>query len=149
GNGCGHAARCRRATVACHLLRPRQQLQWKDIHPALRCGLRHWWGVDHDEGRFTGRRARHLEGARRADPAPPVRQRHGRSLRPATGQLRARPLTVKALWVLLVCAAPAAGQTVEYRDYTSQRDTGGVARAESALVKDPKNLALIARLGAA
>jgi len=56
---------------------------------------------------------------------------------------------VKALWVLLVCAAPAAGQTVEYRDYTSQRDTGGVARAESALVKDPKNLALIARLGAA
>jgi len=53
------------------------------------------------------------------------------------------------LAVLLLCAGPLSGQSIEYLSYKSQPDTGGVARAESALAKDPGNLALIARLGAA
>ena len=56
---------------------------------------------------------------------------------------------MKTLLLLVVLAAPAGAQSVEYQNYQSQRDTGCVARAESALAKDPKNLALIARLGAA
>ena len=56
---------------------------------------------------------------------------------------------MRHLAVLLVLAGPVSAQSVEYLKYTSQRDTGAVARAESALVKDPKNVALIARLGAA
>lgn len=56
---------------------------------------------------------------------------------------------MRSLLALLILVAPAAAQSVEYQTYRSQRDTGAVARAESALTKDPKNLALIARLGAA
>ena len=58
-------------------------------------------------------------------------------------------IIVGTLSMLLLASASVAGQSVEYLTYKSQRDTGGVARAESALAKDPKNLALIARLGAA
>ncbi len=48
----------------------------------------------------------------------------------------------------------AAGQAVEYRspagiEYRSQPDTGAVARAESALAADPRNVALIIQLGVA
>jgi tetratricopeptide (TPR) repeat protein len=48
----------------------------------------------------------------------------------------------------------AAGQAVEYRSpagvaYRSQPDTGAVARAESALAADPRNVALIIQLGVA
>lgn len=56
---------------------------------------------------------------------------------------------MKTILLLLGLAAPAAAQSIQYQHYTSQRDTGGVARAESALAKDPKNVALIGRLGAA
>jgi tetratricopeptide (TPR) repeat protein len=56
---------------------------------------------------------------------------------------------MKIILLLLLLAAPAAAQSVEYQNYRSQRDTGGVARAASALAQDPKNLALIARLGTA
>lgn len=51
--------------------------------------------------------------------------------------------------LLLLAAAPLSAQSVEYLNYKSQPDTGAVARAESALAKDPKNVALIGRLGAA
>jgi tetratricopeptide (TPR) repeat protein len=59
--------------------------------------------------------------------------------------------------LLAVCASPAtraAGQAVEYRSptgvaYRAQRDTGAIARAESALAKEPRNVALILQLGLA
>jgi len=54
-----------------------------------------------------------------------------------------------SLVALLLVAAPLASQSLEYGGFKSQPDTGAVARAESALAKDPKNVALIARLGAA
>jgi len=48
----------------------------------------------------------------------------------------------------------AAGQTVEYRSpggvtYVSQPDTGGVARAESALAAAPRDVGLVVKLGLA
>ncbi|HWH03985.1 MAG TPA: hypothetical protein VN674_09860 [Gemmatimonadales bacterium] len=58
-------------------------------------------------------------------------------------------ITVETLAMLFLASASVAGQSVEYLTYKSQRDTGGVARAESALAKDPQNVVLIARLGAA
>ena len=50
--------------------------------------------------------------------------------------------------------ASAAGQSVEYRspagmEYRAQRDTGPIARAESALAADPRNIDLIIKLGVA
>ncbi|HEX4560715.1 MAG TPA: tetratricopeptide repeat protein, partial [Gemmatimonadales bacterium] len=51
--------------------------------------------------------------------------------------------------LFILVAAPLSAQAPEYLTYKSQRDTGAVARAESALVKDPKNVALIGRLAAA
>ena len=56
---------------------------------------------------------------------------------------------MKAVVLLFVLATPLAGQSPQYLTFKSQPDTGGVARAERALAQDPKNVALIARLGAA
>jgi tetratricopeptide (TPR) repeat protein len=58
---------------------------------------------------------------------------------------------------LVACAAlpaVAAAQAVEYRspagvEYRAQPDTGAVARAESALAADPRNVALLLQLGLA
>ena len=56
-----------------------------------------------------------------------------------------------ALCALL--AAPLAGQSVQYRaggtEYRSLADTGAVARAESALAADPRNVERIIALGVA
>jgi len=64
-------------------------------------------------------------------------------------------------WKLLVAvasalafAAPAASQSVQYRsasrvEYRSQRDTGAIARAESALAADPRNVERFIQLGVA
>ena len=51
-------------------------------------------------------------------------------------------------------AGSAAGQAVEYRspagvEYRAQRDTGAIARAESALAASPRNVDLIIQLGIA
>lgn len=51
-------------------------------------------------------------------------------------------------------AAPAGGQSVQYRsaagvEYRSQPDTGAIARAESALAADPRNVERIIQLGIA
>jgi tetratricopeptide (TPR) repeat protein len=56
--------------------------------------------------------------------------------------------------VAITAAASAAGQSVEYRSaagvaYRSQRDTGAIARAESALATSPRNVDLIIQLGLA
>lgn len=56
--------------------------------------------------------------------------------------------------VSITWAASAAGQSVEYRspggvEYRAQRDTGAIARAESALVVSPRNVDLIIQLGIA
>lgn len=60
--------------------------------------------------------------------------------------------------ILAACAAllaaPASAQSVQYRSpagvtYRAQADTGAVARAESALAADPKNVDLIIALGLA
>ena len=65
-------------------------------------------------------------------------------------------LTVVAisLAMLAAAAAPATSQTVQYRspagvEYHSQPDTGGVARAETALAADPRNAARYIDLGVA
>src|SRR5436189_1100111 len=54
----------------------------------------------------------------------------------------------------VVATAPAAGQSVQYRsaagvEYRAQRDTGAIARAESALAADPRNVERIIQLGVA
>ena len=54
----------------------------------------------------------------------------------------------------VVVAAPAGGQSVQYRspagvEYRAERDTGAIARAESALAADPRNVARIIALGVA
>src|SRR5213080_2551791 len=54
----------------------------------------------------------------------------------------------------VAAAAPAGGQSVEYRsaagvEYRAQRDTGAIARAESALAADPRNVERIIQLGVA
>lgn len=59
-----------------------------------------------------------------------------------------------ALLVLAFTPRSATAQAVEYRspagvEYRAQRDTGAVARAQSALAADPKNVDLIIRLGIA
>lgn len=58
------------------------------------------------------------------------------------------------LGVLCAVPAPAPGQSVQYRapsglEYRSQRDTGAIARAESALAADPRNIDRIIALGVA
>jgi Flp pilus assembly protein TadD len=54
----------------------------------------------------------------------------------------------------LAVTAPVAGQTVQYRsaagvEYRSLADTGAIARAESVLATDPRNVASIIQLGIA
>jgi tetratricopeptide (TPR) repeat protein len=56
--------------------------------------------------------------------------------------------------LLAAVAAPAAGQAVQYRspagvEYRAQRDTGPIARAESALAADPTNVERFIQLGVA
>ena len=59
-----------------------------------------------------------------------------------------------ALLLPSACAAPPSDRTVEYRspagvEYRSQPDTGAVARAESTLAADPRNVDRIIQLGLA
>jgi len=59
-----------------------------------------------------------------------------------------------AVAAALAAAAPLAAQSVQYRspagvEYRAQRDTGPVARAESALAADPRNIDRIIALGVA
>src|SRR2546427_9283099 len=54
----------------------------------------------------------------------------------------------------VAAAAPAGGQSVQYRwaagvEYHAQRDTGAIARAESALAADPRSVERIVQLGVA
>src|SRR5476649_2597962 len=58
------------------------------------------------------------------------------------------------LMLVAATAAPAIAQQVEYRskagvEFRAQADTGGVARAKQVLATDPKNVALIIKLGLA
>src|SRR6058998_4287707 len=69
-------------------------------------------------------------------------------------------MRTKLAWTLVLVAAavaatvPAGGQSIQYRsaagvEYRSQRDTGAIARAESALAADPRNVERIIQLGLA
>jgi TfoX/Sxy family transcriptional regulator of competence genes len=63
-------------------------------------------------------------------------------------------LVAALLATAATAAAPAAGQSVQYRspagvEYRAQRDTGPIARAESALGADPRNVERILQLGLA
>src|SRR5207253_233772 len=54
----------------------------------------------------------------------------------------------------VAATAPAGGQSVQYRsaagvEYRAQRDTGAIARAESALAADPQSVERIVQLGVA
>jgi tetratricopeptide (TPR) repeat protein len=58
------------------------------------------------------------------------------------------------LGALVAASPPAAGQSVQYRapggrEYRSQRDTGAIARAETALAVDPRNVDRLIALGVA
>ena len=68
----------------------------------------------------------------------------------------ARTLAILAVTPFLwsACSRPAAHEGVEYRSpagvaYYAQSDTGGVARAESALAADPRNVDRLIQLGLA
>src|SRR5437879_12599349 len=65
---------------------------------------------------------------------------------------------VRSIYGLVAAAvaatAPAGGQSVQYRsasgvEYRAQRDTGLIARAESALAADPRSVERIIQLGIA
>ena len=63
-------------------------------------------------------------------------------------------LVSACLTACAVVAGPAVAQSVQYRspagvEYRSQRDTGPIARAESALARDQRNVDLIIQLGVA
>jgi len=71
-------------------------------------------------------------------------------------------MTLSSLWNRVIAllagsaavAAPAVGQSVQYRsaagvEYRSQPDTGAIARAESALAADPRNVEKLIQLGVA
>jgi Flp pilus assembly protein TadD len=65
-----------------------------------------------------------------------------------------RRLVLASLAVTAVAPAIAGGQSVQYRspagvEYRAQRDTGPIARAESALAADPRNVQKIIALGVA
>jgi len=66
-----------------------------------------------------------------------------------------RHLAVTAVLATLAThAEPARAQSVQYRspagvDYRAQRDTGTIARADSALAADPRNVQRIIQLGVA
>src|SRR5438132_10576079 len=66
--------------------------------------------------------------------------------------------TVRSIYglvaVSVAATAPAGGQSVQYRsaagvEYRAQRDTGAIARAESALAADPRSVERIVQLGVA
>src|SRR5512141_1065873 len=64
------------------------------------------------------------------------------------------PTAVAALTIVSGIGTSSSAQTVQYRspagvEYRSQRDTGAIARAESALVADPRNIERIIALGVA
>ena len=64
-----------------------------------------------------------------------------------------RRLSVSAT-AAVTLTAPLSAQSVEYRspagvEYRAQRDTGAIARAESALAADPRNVDRIIALGVA
>ena len=64
------------------------------------------------------------------------------------------PRLVVALIATAVAATATAAQSVQYRspagvEYRSQPDTGAIARAESALVADPRNIQRTIQLGVA
>ncbi len=64
------------------------------------------------------------------------------------------PTRWSVIAALFAAVAPVAAQTVQYRspagvEYRAQRDTGAIARAESALAADPKNVDRIIALGVA
>src|SRR5215216_2368620 len=70
--------------------------------------------------------------------------------------MRGRWIAVAAAAGAVTAAAvlPAAGQSVQYRspagvEYRSQPDTGPIARAESALAAEPRNVSRIIALGVA
>jgi Flp pilus assembly protein TadD len=59
-----------------------------------------------------------------------------------------------SLAIITALATPAGAQSVQYRspagvEYRAQRDTGPIARAESTLARDPRNVSLIIALGVA
>src|SRR2546423_6365927 len=65
---------------------------------------------------------------------------------------------VRSIYGLVAAAAaataPVGGQSVQYRsaagvEYRAQRDTGAIARAESALAADPQSVERIVQLGVA
>jgi tetratricopeptide (TPR) repeat protein len=65
-----------------------------------------------------------------------------------------RRLVLASLAATAAAPAIAAGQSVQYRspagvEYRAQRDTGPVARAESALAADPRNVQKLIALGVA
>jgi len=67
---------------------------------------------------------------------------------------RGRSLVAALIAAVATAAAPAAAQSVQYRSptgvkYRAQLDTGAIARAESALASDPRNIELIIQLGVA
>ena len=67
---------------------------------------------------------------------------------------RYRNLVAAGLAGVAAVATRAAGQSVQYRspagvEYRSQPDTGAIARAESALAADPRNVERIIQLGVA
>jgi tetratricopeptide (TPR) repeat protein len=67
---------------------------------------------------------------------------------------RYRNLVAAGLAGIAAVASRAAGQSVQYRspagvEYRSQPDTGAIARAESALAADPRNVERIIQLGVA
>ncbi len=78
---------------------------------------------------------------------------------PGRGARRPQAAPVMAgRWSLIVAAAlaaaPLGAQSVQYRspagvEYRAQRDTGAIARAESALAADPKNVDRLIALGVA
>jgi tetratricopeptide (TPR) repeat protein len=62
--------------------------------------------------------------------------------------------SVAILLAVLACAAPLGGQSVQYRspagvEYRSLPDTGAIARAESALAAEPRNVERYVQLGVA
>jgi Flp pilus assembly protein TadD len=79
-----------------------------------------------------------------------------------TAAIERRNVTIARRWCLSVAlvaacvaiVAPARGQSVQYRspagvEYRAQRDTGAIARAESALAADPRDVARFIALGVA
>jgi len=64
------------------------------------------------------------------------------------------PRLAFAVIAIALPGAPAHAQSVQYRspagvEYRSQRDTGAIARAESAFVAEPRNIERIIQLGVA